>query len=232
MTSWNYRFSLNEVPTSALLSLPREIRDDILAYLLRASDLAILRTSRQLYKECKERLYREGTLRVKIGFRDGYRTACLPNEWLDFQRLHLHIFVGRADIESIHVLARMQLDELILLNKTYPDVIYPKQECHIVFDFGFDDPAPLNTCNMRFVLLTLAPLVAFTTVVFSFVPGQSGLWEVEGTLVGKWEIVKKYLERKLGPGKIVRGADEEDERMVFHPLKFCKQQSGTSGADC
>ena len=219
MMIWSYR--LNEVPTSALLSLPCEIRDDILAYLLRAGDLAILRTSRQLYMECKERLYREGILRVEIGFPDGYRDGCLPDEWIDFQRLHLHIFVGRADIEGMPVLARMQLDQLILLNKTYLEVIYPKLECHIVFDFGIDDPVPLNTCNMRIALPKLAPLVAFTTVVFSFVPGQSGLWDVEGTLVGKWEIVKEYLERKLGPGKIIRGADEEEERMVFHPLEFC-----------
>lgn len=40
---------LTEVPTSNLLSLPREIRDDIVAHLFRAGDLAILRISRQLY---------------------------------------------------------------------------------------------------------------------------------------------------------------------------------------
>ena len=222
--------SLIDVPTSTLLSLPREIRDDIFVHLLRAGDLAILRTSRQLYKECKERLYREGILRCKIGFRDNYPRAVLPPEWLKFQNLHLHIFVGRANIEGMPVTACMQLDELILLNETYPDVIYPKRECHIVFDFGTVDLAPgthLNTCNMRIALPKLAPLVAFTTVVFSFVPGQSGLWEIEGTSKGKWEILNEYLERKLGPSKIICGADGEEERMVFRPLEFCNSKAQT-----
>ena len=219
-----------EAPISRLLSLPREIRDEIVVHLLRAGDLAILRTSRQIYRESKERLYREGIFRFKIGFADRSRGICLPNVWIKFQSLHLDIFVGGADKERMPYAARLQLELLRLLDETYPEVIYPKRECHIVFDFGIVDlesEDTLNTCNMYTALPLLAPLVAFTTVVISFVPGQSGLWQVEGTLVGNWEIVSRYLERRLGPYKIIRGTDEEEERMVFHPLEWCNSLTQT-----
>lgn len=218
-------FSLTEVPPSTLLSLPREIRDNILVHLLQAGDLAILRTSRQIYQESKERLYREGIFRFKIGFPSDDSGSLLPNEWIMFRSLHFHIFVGHTGRKDMPVTTRMQLDGLELLDETYPEVIYPKRECRILFDFGAVDPGrkrPLNTCKMRIVLATLAPLIAFTTVVFTFVRGQSELWQIEGTLVGKWEILKESLERKLGPSKLIHSTDEEDERLVFHPLEFCK----------
>ena len=115
-------FSLAEVPTSNLLSLPREIRDDIIAHLLRAGDLAILRTSSQLYLESRERLYREGIFRFKMGFPDSYSGPLLPDEWIIFHDLHLHIFVGRADKEDMPIAARMQLDGLRELDglRLYP----------------------------------------------------------------------------------------------------------------
>ena len=214
-----------EVPASKLLSLPREIRDDIVAYLLRAGDLAILRTSRQLYQESRERLFREGIFRFKLGFPDDdYPSILLPNEWILFQSLHFHIFVGRPDIEIKWLTSYRQLDDLQILDLTDLKVIYPKLECRIVFDFGTTDLEPganLDTRKMRFVLALLEPLAAFTTVVVMFVPGQSGLWQNERRTDGKWEIVKGKLEQKFGPGKIIRGTDEEEERMVFHPLEFC-----------
>ena len=46
-------------PINPLLSIPCEIRDEICAYLLRAGDLAILRTSKKICDEARERLYRE-----------------------------------------------------------------------------------------------------------------------------------------------------------------------------
>ena len=210
-------FSLTEIPTSNLLSLPREIRDDIVAHLLRAGDLAILRTSRQLYQESRERLYCEGVFRFKMGFPDSYSGTLLPDEWIKFHDLHLHIFVGRADKEDMPIAARMQLDGLRL----DPEVIYPKRECRIVFDFGTVDLEPkrhLNTCKMSMVLPMLEPLVIFTKVVLMFVPGQSKIWE--STSEGKWDIVKMYLERRLGPGRLICGTDEEEERMIFYPLKW------------
>ena len=232
-TAMLIRFGFIEVPTSALLSLPREIRDNILAHLLRAGDLAILRTSRQLYKESRERLYREGIFRFKMGFHDSFSEGLLPDNWILFQSLHLHILVAYTDRggeDDLPLFARLQLDGLRLLDHTYPEIIYPKRECRIVFDFGAVDPEPkrpLYTCNMKRALLMLAPLAAFTTVVFTFVPGQSELWEVEGTLRGKWEIIAEIMERSLGPSKVVRGTDKEEERMVFHPLEWINSLART-----
>lgn len=160
------------------------------------------------------------------------------------------------------IAALTQLDGLRFLDHTYPEVIYPKRECRITFDFGAADPCPwpwlrrpLRTSNMRIVLSMLAPLVVFATVVFDFVPGQSELWEVEGTLKRKWGILQKSLERKIGPGKVIRGTDKEEEddeekneeeegdeekdeeneeeeddekeRMVFHPLDWSNNLART-----
>ena len=217
-------FSPTRIPTSTLLSVPREIRDDIIAHLLRAGDLAILRTSRKLYIESKERLYREGTFRFKMGFRDSYSGTYLPKTWIMFQSLHLHIFIGGPELEDMPVPSRSQLHDLRFLNLTLPNVIYPKRECRIVFDLGPVDPVtkrPLNTIKLRTVLPMLEPLVVFATVVVTFVPGQSELWPRQGMLMGKWEILRQYLARRLGPWKFISGTDGEEARLLFHPLEFC-----------
>ena len=201
-------FSPTRNPTSTLLSLPREIRDDIVAYLLRAGDLAILRTSRKLYIESKERLYREGIFRFKIGFRDSYPFTFLPEKWIMFQSLHLHILIGGPELEDMPVTARSQLNDLRLLDFTLSKVIYPKRECRIIFDMDPVDPVtkrPLNIIKLWTVLPGLEPLAAFTTVVVTFVPGQSELWPREGLFLSKWEILRQSLARRLGPWKFISG---------------------------
>lgn len=79
-----------KTPTSPFLSLPLEIRNKICAYLLRAGDFAILRTSIQLSHEARERFYREGVCRIKIGFPNGGAgDSFFPQQWKRFQFQHL-----------------------------------------------------------------------------------------------------------------------------------------------
>lgn len=248
LTNMHGNFGPIEVPASRLLSLPREIRDEIVKHLLRAGNLAILRTSRQLYQESRERLYHEGIFRFKMGFPDAdwrgsippseyirtldlpdecFQNLFLPGEWIYFQSLHLRIFVGREDKEKNPFFwTRSQLKDLQMLYYDYPDVRYPKQECRVVLDFGATALEPhsnLDIRKMKTVLSMLAPLINFTTVVITFVPGQSELWRIAGAVEGKWDkwqFVKGILERQLGPGKIIRETDDGEEQMVFHPLEY------------
>ena len=73
---------------------------------------------------------------------------------------------------------------------------------------------------MSIVLPMLEPLVIFTKVVLMFAAGQSKFWEIEGTLKAKWDLVKMYLDYSLGPGRLICGTDEEEERMIFYPLQW------------
>ena len=73
------------------------------------------------------------------------------------------------------------------------------------------------------MLSKLAFLVIFATVEMMFVPEDFEIWhteQTERTMRDKWGVLREYLEPVLGPGKLIRGTDVEQGRLVFHPRKF------------
>ena len=69
---------LTTIPAGHILSIPRELRDEIYAPLLRAGSLVILRTCKQIHDEAKEGLFHHAKCRVKTGFPDGRTTSSPP----------------------------------------------------------------------------------------------------------------------------------------------------------
>ena len=207
--------SVTKMSSSHLLSLPRETRDEVIAHLLRAGDLAILRTSKQVYHEARERLYHEGVFRCKMGFYD--TGSSLPKDWMSFRNFYFHMFVGPGTSVSSFAFLRPGYLELL------PEATL-RRECRILFDFGIVDQDHFNKLVFKCVLwrLGLAFLVVFTTVVITVVPEQSEAWGGESSLRETWRIVKWFLEPALGPAESVRGTDKEKGPLVFHPQRLGK----------
>lgn len=213
-------------PISPLISLPCEIRDNICAYLLRAGDLAILRTSKQLSHEAGERLYREGILRIKVGFPIGETgDSCLPGEWRHIQKFHFRIYFGPQSMLAF-VPVIWQLRYFANLYRTSL-----KRECLITIEYGASDPfSPIRHEAYRLggILEDIACLTVFTTVEVILAPKKFQLGQgielvefsdcfAEKTMVENRNILKASWEPNLGPAKLVGG---DDSRLVFHPREF------------
>ena len=83
-----------KAPTSPLLSTPRELRDETYGYPLRCGDLAILRTSKHVGHEARERLHREGVFRIKMGFPDdGDEDFSFQQKWEYLQNFHFRLYL-------------------------------------------------------------------------------------------------------------------------------------------
>lgn len=223
MTAGFPSIDLSKNPTSLFLSLPREIRDEICAYLLRAGDLAILRTSKQLGHEAKERLYREGVCRMKIGFPNGgARGSFFPQKWKNFQNFHFRIFYGPGSkLAFCPVIC--QLERFANLNEAYL-----KNECLIAIEYCSCDPRGLTrykAFRMNGLVAGIKRLTTFKTIVVMLVSKPYETWcgmahsvyENTKAMVDTRNTLKGRLEPGLGPAKLVGDADGEDWRMVFHP---------------
>lgn len=213
----------SKIPTGPFLSLPREIRDDICAYLLRAGDLAFLRTSKQLSHEGVERLYREGVCRVKIGFPNGGDgDSFFPQKWATFQNFHFRIFYGpRSMLATYPVIGHFE--RFASLNE-----VDLKNECIITIEYCSCDPwAPTRyqAYRMSGLVAVTTYLTTFKTVVVMLAPKPYEIWcgmahsvdENTKTMVDTWNTLKGKLEPGLGPAKLIGDANGEDRRLVFHP---------------
>ncbi len=208
-----------KIPTTSLLSIPREIRDKIFAPLLHAGDLAILRTSIQIHHEAKERLYREGVFRIKMGFPDCRGgDSPFPETWKQFQNFHVRIYAGSSNRLSTYINSP-RLDSFANL-----DEINRKRECLITVE----ERDPLEYRPMLWIILPqeMACLKTVASVVVMFMPNQPELWRFDSAGVNswnsmnKWECLKRMLEPELGPAKLDGAADHEVQRLVFHPQEY------------
>ena len=218
------------LPEGHLLSLPRELRDDIFAPLLRAGSVAILRTSKQIHDEAKDCLFHEAVFRVKLGFTDG-RVNSFPTNWKGFERFHFRIFLGTANTLPQQPTFRL-FDRFTDLDGTNL-----KRECLVSIeygnnfaDWGFGRPGhPTSLCEK------LACLNTFTTVVVEFVRHcevwSAGLQEKITTLykkdmmADKWQLWEEKLKPGLGTGTF-DSQDHEGAHLVFHPLEYHSSLAG------
>ena len=211
------KFTSTTVPEGHLLSLPRELRDDIFTPLLRAGSVAILRTSKQCYDEAKERLIHEATFRVKMGFTGGRVNSFLTN-WKNFERYHFRIFLGAANTLPQQPTFRL-FDRFTDL-----DGANLKRECLVSIDWGFDRPVyPSSLCEK------LACLNTFATVVVEFVH-HCGVWSADfqehittlykkDMMADEWKRWEEKLKPGLGTGRLDSGNGERAQ-LVFHPLEY------------
>ena len=223
-------------PEGHLLSLPRELRDDIFVPLLRAGSVAILRTSKQIHDEAKEHLIHEATFRVKMGFTGG-RVNSFPTNWKDFERFHFRIFLGTPNTLPQQPTFRLfdrftDLDGTNLKRECFVSIEYGDNFAdsgfgrpgHNFADWGFGRPGhPTSLCEK------LACLNTFTTVVVEFVRHcevwSAGLQEKITTLymrdmmADKWQLWEKKLKPGLGTGRL-ESQDHEGAQLVFHPLEY------------
>ena len=220
--------SLTTTPDSHLLSLPRELRDQIYAYLLRAGSVAIMRTSKQIHEEVKERLFHDAVFRVKVGFADG-RVSSFPTVWKNIESFHFHIFVGSGNAFPYPPTFRL-FDRFANL-----DEIHLKRECLITIQCRPFDHRSTNGRDAYLLSLSekIACLNTFTTVTVALVPNASELWAnvskplsaadmdlwgVECIMADVWTDLKKKLELKMGPGSF-EDKDDQERRLVFHPQR-------------
>lgn len=206
--------------TSPLLSLPREIRDNIYAWLLRAGDLAILRASKQLSHEAAERLHREGVCRMRIGFPND---SVFPPKWKHIQNFQFRVSYGYGSaLASWPVF--LQLKRFADLTET--DL---KRECLITIELTAVDSRPpirLQAFRMTHILEGIACLTTFKTVVVILVPNQYEFWRNiaepadKKTMAESWSMIRGKLLPELGPAKLVGDADGEGRRLIFHPQEF------------
>ncbi len=164
---------------SPLLSLPREIRDDICAYLLSAGDLAIMRTSKQIYHEARECLDREGVYRINIGLSiDGDGNPFPWKEWKSCQNIHFRIFFGPGSTLARRSLALFpRFRQLALFDEMYGTI--RKRKCLVTIEYETYDPwAPFRAYlySVEDLLEQMSHLTSFTTVVVMFAPKQSLQW--------------------------------------------------------
>ena len=143
---------------SSLMSLPREIRDEICAYLLNAGDLAILRTSKQLGHEGKERLYREGVCRVKLGLSEV--ALFLPKEWRRTQNYDIQVYLGPGSFSDLRHFFRD------LKHSAGHGETRSRYECHVIVEYDpFDFGPVLWENSSRALAAAIACLATFKKVV-------------------------------------------------------------------
>ena len=219
-----------KIPISPLLSLPREIRDDIYAYILRAGDLSILRTSKQLGQEARERLYREGVCRIKMGFPNGGNEYdVFPPELKPCQNFHFRLCFGPETMLAFCFWMEefcswfSQFELLTGLNKT--DL---KRECFIIIEYcTFDPMAPLcfHVSNEREgVFDQIASLGTFATVVVRLAPKRETIGEMgrreyvdEMAMMDYYSKIEVKLKPGLGRAKLGHDADGKVRQLEFHP---------------
>ena len=239
------KLSLTTIPAGSLLSLPRELRDDIFAPLLRAGSVAILRTSKQIHDEAKERLFHEAVFRVKVGFAGG-RVNSFPTNWKKFESFHFRIFVGPGSTLRSQPTFRL-FDRFADLDGTNL-----KRECLISIEYehykgrGFISlhhyPSSLSS--------KLTYLSTFTTVALEFVPKceikcgnrpdfylwrrdrreDTTPWDEDVMMEEKWTILENQLRPGLGPGRLECETDGEQrlvrQRLLFHPQQYHDSLAG------
>lgn len=216
-----------KTPTSPLLAIPRELRDEIYAPLLRSGDLAILRTSKQIYHEARERLYREGVFRIKIGFPDDdTRDLSFQQLWEFFHNFHFRLCFGPEStpyddcrlFRQIKVLALLKnfscLKRECLITIENKSSTPQAPVCHEVYEMKelFAEMARITTCIK--VIGVFTPRVQNTCIVCNALSRATGMEHnehldlVENTL-DNVRTLKGRLDPLLGPAR--RFFDEEGE---------------------
>ena len=199
--------SLTSNPQPALLTIAREMRDEIFAYLLRAGSLAILRTRKQAYDELQDRLLQEAVFRVNIYEDFNY---AIPADLDLIQNFSFTISFSSTS----HHLRFLPLGHL--LSGFMQDITACKGNCTIRFvqeRYDADLDVFLTAVNELHPWLdeiqSLDCLMMFRNVVFELLPTP---WpEFPDTYEGygfdvdeatyRWEHLFEDLVHKLGPGK-------------------------------
>ena len=184
---------------SSLMSLPREIRDEICAYLLNAGDLSILRTSKHLSHEAKERLYREGVYRVKLGGESGGDVGSfLPKELGRIHNYEIRAYFGPGCYLDIRHFFR-DFKHFAGHGETHS-----RRECYVIIEY---DPSgrALWMNDSKALAAAIACLAIFKKVVM--VPLRV-------------ECKRKKLRPELGPSRVIGDTHGGDEEWMFQPVKF------------
>ena len=236
--------SHTKTSTRTLLSLPREIRDKIFAHLFKAGDLAILRTSKQIYHESRGRLYREGVFRLTVGGSSVRRTlwdtygdsdfgpSSFIAKWNNFQKFHFRI------ISRPWRLVYRGVDFWHFNKFSIFDEAHPKRECLITVEYGHCGPMairlPRSDMIKRDLPDNIACLTAFEKVVVVLFPDPKKMWGkgtelseedeicIENIMADDWKLLKEKVEPKLGPAKFVGGQNGELRRLICRPRDFCR----------
>ena len=190
-----------------LLTISREVRDEIFAYLLRAGSLAILSTCKQVHDELEDRLFQEAVFRVKIG--EDFNYAFPAN----LDSIQNYSFALSFSSTSHHLRFRPLG---IFISGFMQDITTCKGNCTIRFvqeRYDADLDMFLTAVNELHPWLDETQLVdsltMFRNVVFELLPTP---WpELTDTYEGygldiaeapyRWEDFFEDLVHKLGPGQ-------------------------------
>ena len=204
---------------SPLMSLPREIRDQICAYLLRAGDLAILRASKQLSRDAKERLYREGVCRVKLGSKSRSNVdSFLLKELGRIQNYEIRVYFRPGTFLDIRQFFQ-DFEHFAGHGETHS-----RRECSVIIEYDPFDPV-LWINSSRALAAAIACLATFKRVVMVLLPIELELLPRDflirhGRGAEVWSSLRERLEPELGPSKVIGGTDGVDEERMFQPVEF------------
>ena len=209
----------SHITNSSLMSLPREIRNQICAYLLRAGDLAILRTSKQLSHEAKELLYREGVCRVKLGYESGSDVdSFLLKELGRIQNYDIRVYFGPGSFLDIRPFFR-DFKHFAGHGETHS-----RLQCYVIIEYNPFGPV-LWINSSRALAAAIACLATFKKVVMALLPIEyislpKSLLIHHGIGAENSMSLRKRLEPELGPSQVIGGTHGVDEEWMFQPIEF------------
>lgn len=195
-----------------LLSLPRELRDEIYGYLLASGHLQVLRTSRQLSQEALESLYPKAIFRMYVNSADGSRNI-KPSEIVADQIQNIKLQWDLSD----HNCSR-NAHELI-------DFCHKQEEmrmtCHVILLLGVRRAALLNANDIS----ALRSLRVFRNVVLETIIKDSTQQipsgrraKLRSRILSMFRVLSDELGLTLGPAD--HRGDVDARHLVFHPPKM------------
>lgn len=195
-----------------LLSLPRELRDEIYGYLLASGHLQVLRTSRQLSQEALESLYPKAIFRMYVNSTDGSRNI-KPSENVADQIQNIKLQWDLSD----HDCSR-NAHELIDFCHKQGEM---RMTYHVILLFGVRRAALLNANDIS----ALRSSRVFRNVVLETIIKDSTQEipsgrraKLRSRILSMFRVLSDELGLTLGPAD--HRGDVDARHLVFHPPKM------------
>lgn len=197
---------------ATLLSLPREMRNEIYAYLLASGHLTILRSSRQLSVEALELIYTKAIFRMLVNSRQ----ACHNN--LPGVKISEKIQNLQLDWHLSDFICQRNANEVIDFCKKQQQML---RTCHVTLRFGRWQAALLTADDIAALrsLRVFRRVVLETMIAGSTQPTPKWhLAQVKSRILSMFKTLNDQLRLALGPAEQM--GDVDARCLVFRPSRM------------